>query len=197
MYTELGFNILLVDQRSLGKSEGKLITFGAKESKDLLCWIEFVNKKYAPKKIVLGGMSMGATTVLLVCKYKLPENVKGIIADSGFTSAEEIIQKVAKQYFKVNASLFLPILNFWCKVFGNFSLKDVNTTKALKNAKLPILFIHGKDDGFVPCDMSIKTYETVKERSQIMIVDKADHGMGFLLEPENVYNKLKTFLENV
>lgn len=197
MYTRLGFNILLVDQRCLGKSEGRLITFGVKESRDLLSWINLVNEKYSPEKIVLGGMSMGASTVLFANKYDLPDNVVGIIADSGFTSPIEIINKVARQYFKINASVFLPFLNVYCKIFGRFSLYDISTVDAVKNSNLPILFIHGKDDSFVPCEMSISGYEAAKERSEILIIDNADHGMGFLVEPENVFEKLKAFLAKV
>jgi len=195
MYTQLGFNVLLVDQRSHGKSEGKLITFGIKESRDVISWIRFTNESLKAENVVLGGMSMGATTVLLACVHRLPENVRCIIADSGFTSPVDIINKVARQYFRVNAKLFIPILNLFCLLFGKFSLFSMNTVDSLKKSNLPVLFIHGKIDTFVPCEMSVTNHNSIKDRSELLIVENANHGMGFLVEPEKVYNTLKKFLE--
>ncbi len=194
MYTKLGLNVLLVDQRSHGMSEGRLITFGIKESQDVLSWINFANEKLSAKKIVLGGMSMGATTVLLACRLNLPKNVKAIIADSGFTSPIDIIKKVAKTSLKVNASPFLPIINFYCKLFGSFSLYESNTIDAVKDSKIPILFFHGKEDNFVPFKMSVKGYNSAKNNAQIFLIDNADHGMSFLVEHDTVFNALKSFL---
>ena len=122
MYTDMGFNVLLCDQRSHGRSEGKLITFGVKESRDVLSWVNFVNREYSPSSIALGGMSMGATTVTLACGLNLPNNVKCVVADCGFTSPTDIIKVVAKKDFKVNASFFLPLLDICCKLFGKFSI---------------------------------------------------------------------------
>ncbi len=195
MYTRLGFNVLLVDQRSHGRSEGRLITFGIKESKDVISWINYANKNLKAQNIALGGMSMGATTVLLACEHNLPENVRCIIADSGFTSPADIINKVARQHFKINAKYFLPILNVFCVIFGRFSLFSMNTVDAIQKCDLPILFIHGKDDTFVPCNMSETNYQAIKHRAEILLVEKANHGMGFLVDSEKVYSTLESFLK--
>lgn len=194
MYTSFGLNVLLVDQRSHGRSEGKLITYGVKESRDVLSWIDFVTEKYAPEKIVLGGMSMGATTVLLAAKHNLPDTVKGIIADCGFTSPEDIIKHVAKKSFKINADFFIPVLDFCCRIFGRFSIKGVSTVDAVENAKIPILFIHGEADGFVPCEMSRKAYGRCNEKCRLVTVPNADHGFSFLVDKQKVLGEIKEFL---
>ena len=93
-YHSYGLNILLVDQRSHGKSEGKIITFGVKESDDIGLWIKWVNKAQKHLPLFLSGLSMGASTVLYLADADLPGNVKGIIADCGFTSPKAIISKV-------------------------------------------------------------------------------------------------------
>lgn len=194
MYTEFGFNVLLVDQRAHGKSEGKLITYGVKERKDVLSWVNFVNENYNPEKIALGGMSMGATTVLLACGLDLPKNVKCVVADCGFTSPVDIIKIVAKKSFSVNATFFLPILDFCCRIFGRFSIYNISTPKELQKSDLPVILIHGKEDGFVPCEMSKEAYDAIPERAELVLVDGADHGLAFLVETKTVYSRLEDFL---
>ena len=194
MYMKFGFNVLLCDQRSHGRSEGRLITFGVKESRDVLVWIEFVSGHYGTEKILLGGMSMGATTVLLASGLNLPPSVKGIVADCGFSSPIAIIKKVAKQSMKINAAPFIPFLNLYCKMFGKFSIYGADTTKVLKNNKLPILLIHGANDGFVPCEMSKAALEADPDNLRLVLVEGADHGLSYLINKELVEKEINSFL---
>ncbi len=197
LYSSFGFNVLLVDQRAHGKSEGRLITFGVKEKRDVVSWSELLNKKYSPEKILLGGMSMGATTVLLASGEKdLPKNVKVVIADCGYTSPVDILRCVAKKYFKLNAGFFMPFFNLFCKIFGGFSIADDSTLKSLKNCNIPVMLIHGEDDGFVPCEMSEKAINSCNKESRLLTVKKAHHGMSFLVDEELVRNEIKDFLIN-
>lgn len=194
MYRSLGFNILMCDQRSHGRSEGKLITFGVKESRDVLEWIDFVSVKYNPQKIVISGISMGATTVMLACGYNLPKNVKAVIADCGFSSPVDIIKKVAKKIIKVNPSFLIPILNLECKLFGKFSLY-VNTADALKKSNIPVLFIHGKNDTLVPFEMSELSFESAPEGSKLLLVENAGHGLSFMVDKQRVIKEITEFFE--
>ena len=195
MYMDFGFNVLLCDQRSHGKSEGKFITFGVKESKDVISWVNFIKEKYNTEKIILGGMSMGATTVLLAVAHNLPHSVKGIIADCGFSSPAEIINIVAKRYFKINAKYLLPIMNVVCLFFGKFSIYKSNTVNALKKSSIPILFVHGDSDTFVPCEMSIKAYEITKEHAKLLLINGADHGISYFIDTITVESELNDFLK--
>lgn len=195
MYMSFGFNVLLCDQRSHGRSEGKLITFGVKEKRDVVSWCEYICEKYSPKKIVLGGMSMGATTVLLALGENLPINVKTVIADCGFTSPEDIILKVAKQSFKINAKYFLPFLNLYCMFFGKFSIYNNDTRETVKKSDIPIMLIHGENDGFVPCEMSVETYRNANDKSELLIVKEADHGLSYLIDTPLVRDSIKKFLK--
>lgn len=196
MYSSFGFNVLMVDQRSHGRSEGKLITFGVKESFDAVSWVDFVNQKFAPEKIVLGGMSMGATTVMLAPEKGLPENVKAIIADCGFTSPVDIIKSVGKKNCGINVSFFIPFMDFCCRIFGGFSIKNVSTVESLKKCNLPVLMIHGSADGFVPCEMSRQAIKSCNEKSRLLEVNGADHGLSFLVDKPKVLSSIKEFLEN-
>lgn len=195
MYKNLGFNVLLCDQRSHGRSEGKLITFGVKEKRDAVSWCEFVSEKYVPENIILGGMSMGATTVLLSLGLKLPQSVKAVVADCGFSSPVAIIKKVARQSFKINATLFLPFLDLYCRLFGNFSIYKNNTADAISDSDIPVMLIHGKDDGFVPCEMSKEVFKSANNKSKLLIVDNADHGLSYLVNTKLVEDEIKIFLK--
>jgi esterase/lipase superfamily enzyme len=135
MYYKMGFNILLVDQRSHGKSEGKYITFGVNESRDVLSWLEFVNTKFSPEKVIISGISMGATTVLMSLRFNLPQNVKSVIADCGFTSPVEIIAKVGKDNYKINTKPIIPLLDLTCRIIGKFSITNINTVDIVKNTE--------------------------------------------------------------
>lgn len=194
LYYEDGCNVLLVDQRSHGKSEGRLITFGVKERRDVLSWVDYALENTATSEIYLSGMSMGATTVLLATGLPLPENVKGIIADCGFTSPVSIIKKVARQAFRINAGIFIPFMNLLCRAFGGFSLYGISTTEALADSKIPVLFIHGLNDNFVPCDMSRAAYEKAGCEKDILLIEGAGHGMSYLVDTARVKNAIEMFL---
>lgn len=193
-YIDMGLNVLIVDQRASGESEGKLITYGIKERHDVVKWAEFVNRHYAPKNIFLSGISMGASTVMMASNLNLPNNVRGIIADCGFTSASDIIKKVARESFKINATLILPLLNIGCKIYGKFSLDEIDTITALSQSNIPIFFIHGKCDGFVPCEMTEQSYQAAKAEKYICLVDDADHGVSFLKDTKNIKKQIAEFV---
>lgn len=194
-YIELGLNVLVVDQRANGESEGRLITFGIKERRDAVSWADFINKKYSPNNIFLSGVSMGATTVMMAANLELPQNTRGIIADCGFTAAPDIIKKVARQAFKINAEPFLPPLDIMCKAFGKFSLYETTTVKALSESDIPIFFIHGKKDGFVPCEMTEESHKAAKAEKYICLVENADHGISFLVDTDNIQKQITRFVK--
>lgn len=195
MYLDFGFNVLLCDQRSHGRSEGSLITFGVKESRDAIMWAEYVKEKYGAEKIVLDGISMGATTVLLALAHNPPKEVLAVVADCGFTAPADIITKVAKDSFKINAKYFLPILNVLCRTIGGFSILESDARKTVKSSEIPILFVHGKADGFVPCSMSEEMYSYASENSRLVTVEGAQHGLSFLTDQVRVRSELKSFFE--
>lgn len=188
-----GFNVLLVDQRAHGKSGGQIITFGVKESRDALAWVEFVSEKYAPEKIVLGGMSMGATTVLLASGKPLPNSVKAVIADCGFTTPKEIMESVAKSRYNINIAPLIPTINLCCRVIGRFSITDDSTITALEKCKTPVLLIHGEADGLVPCEMSRRSFEKCNEKCKLLTIPKAGHGFSSIVDRERVFTEVKDF----
>lgn len=195
MYHALGLNILIPDQRAHGESEGKYITFGVKESCDMLSWISYHNKTFGDIPLVLSGLSMGASTMLYLADADLPQNVKCIIADCGFTSPREIIKNVFRQVVHLPAAPTLFVADLFARIFAGFSLTEKDTRSILQNSKLPILLVHGIDDGFVPCEMTRQAYVACKEPKEIFLVEGADHGVSFLVAKERYVEIVTAFLQ--
>ncbi len=194
---ELKRSCLLVDQRGCGDSDGNVISFGINESKDTLKWVDYIIENIDPDaKIILTGISMGASTVIMAAAEKLPENVIGVVADSGFTSAKEIIKKVISD-MKLPADLLYPFCKWGAKIYGGFSLEENSPAKALEKLKLPIIFFHGEADDYVPCEMSRKSFENCKAVKTIFTVKGAAHGLPYIVDKEGYMKTVREFEENL
>ena len=194
-YESLGFNIILPDQRAHGKSDGRYITFGNLEKDDCLLWIEEAIKIFGEDcEIVLGGISMGASTVLFTAGCELPENVKAIVADCGFYDGLSIVRATAKSMSRYIPYCLVTAVNFCCRILAGFDLRDSDAFTSLKNTKLPILFIHGSADKFVPAEMTVRAFEDYGGEKELLIVPSASHGMSFLVEEERYKATLSAFL---
>ena len=191
----LGRNALVVDQRGAGESEGKIISFGVNESKDCVRWAEYAVERFGPDvKIILTGISMGASTVLMASGKDLPDNVIGILADCGFSSGREIICHVAKR-LKLLPALIFPFIKLGGKLFGGFDIDECPPKEALKNCKKPVLFFHGETDNFVPCYMSKENFDVCPTRKKLVTTPKAGHGLCYPVAPEEYLKELKEFFE--
>ncbi len=190
-----GYNVLAIEQRAHGDSEGKWITFGVKERYDALSWCNYLIEKYGSDiKIILDGLSMGATTVLLASGLDLPKNVKGIIADCGFSSPWDIVTEVARRDMHIPKFPLLYLMLPTVRLLCGFGLKEASTVDAVKNSNLPILYVHGLADDFVPHEMSVKAYEARPENSRLVSVENATHGMSYVVDEERCKKELAYFL---
>ncbi len=194
---KLGYNVLVVDQRSHGMSEGSTITFGVQERKDCLGWIEYALKWFGEDtEIVLAGISMGAATVLMVNDLELPPNVKGIMADCPYSSPKDIICKVGQE-MRFPLILLYPFIKLGARVFGGFALEESSAVEAVTKAKVPILLIHGEADGFVPCDMSWAIKEAGGDNVEIHTFPGATHGMSYMVDAKRYEEITMTFLARI
>lgn len=193
----LEHNVIVVDQRSHGKSQGKTITFGVKERRDVLSWIEYCRNRFgADVPILLWGLSMGAATVLMATDLNLPDNVAGIIADCPFSSPGEIIRKVCRD-MHLPAELLYPFVKLGALLYGHFNPDESSAASALKQNHLPILLFHGDDDRFVPCEMSNTMKEACPEMITLEIISGAGHGLCYMVEAERYQNAIIRFLQRV
>jgi fermentation-respiration switch protein FrsA (DUF1100 family) len=189
----LGRNALLVDQRCSRRSGGNVITFGIKEHKDCLAWVDFIVSHFGDDvKIILTGISMGAATVMTAAGCPLPKNVVGVLADCGFNSPRDIIKKVIKQMrLPVNIGYFFVKLG--AKIFGGFDPEECSPLEAVARCDRPVIFFHGEGDDFVPCYMSREVYEACPGKKAIYTVPGADHGLSFPVDMDGYVAQLQAF----
>ena len=192
----LGHNLLLVDQRAHGRSQGRTIAFGIQERQDVLQWVRYAVSRFgAETAITLYGISMGGATVLMASELELPENVKAIIADCPYSSPVEIIRHVGRT-MPVPGFLVLPFAVLGAAVFGGFNLLKTDAAQALRKANVPVLIIHGEADSFVPCEMSdLKSQNP--ERITRCTFPGADHGISYLVDTPRYQKIVTEFLENI
>lgn len=192
-----GHNALLIDQRAHGQSEGKALSFGILERYDCAVWIEYIRKRLGENsRIILVGISMGAGTVLEAGGLDLPENVVGIIADCGYTSPSDIIRKVAMDRH-LPAKLIYPLVRLGGRLFGGFDMEEDSAEKAMTRCQLPVLFLHGEDDSFVPCEMSRRNYAACAGKKVLVTFPGAEHGLSYLVDPERYSRAVSDFLKAI
>ena len=185
-------NALIVDHRAAGFSDGHVISFGINERRDCLGWIEKVIERFGDDvKIVITGISMGAATVMMAAgEEDLPKNVISVLADCGYTSPKEIISKVVKD-MKLPARVFYPFIKLGARIYGRFDLEETSPIDAMKKCSVPIVFVHGDTDDFVPYDMSVRLCEAcASEKKILMTVKGAGHGLAYPVDREGYVNKL-------
>lgn len=180
----IGRSALIVDQRSSGASEGSVISFGINEHRDCLRWIDFTIQKFGPDvKIILTGISMGASTVLMAAGKELPDNVIGILADCGYNTPKDIILKTIRE-MKLPPRLSYPFVKLGARIFGHFDLEETDPLRAMETCTKPVLFFHGDADDFVPWEMSKAVYDACSSRKQLVLVQGAGHGLSYPKDPE-------------
>ncbi len=194
-YHEKGLNLLLPDQRCHGKSEGRFITFGVKESGDMLAWIAYHNRTCGSYPMLLSGMSMGASTVMYMADEKLPENVRGIIADCGYTSPKDILSSVFKATTHLPPAPTVWAAGLFTRLVAGFSLTEKSSERSLSHSHLPVLLIHRTADHFVPCEMTKRSYAACAEPKRLLLVEGAGHGVSFLKDHKRYIAYIEAFLK--
>jgi len=177
-----GLNLLLVDQRAHGESEGRYVTFGVKESRDMLCWLRFLEKELWEGPVILSGLSMGASTVMFMADEELPSSVKALLVDCGFSSPAAIIGKVFRDVAHLPPVPWIWAAELFARAFAGFSLWEKSSITSLGKNRLPILMAHGKADDFVPCVMTEEAYAACGGEKTLHLVEGAGHGLSFLVD---------------
>ena len=189
----LGHSALIVDQRTTGGSGGRVITFGIREYRDCLKWVDFAVEHFGPDaKIILTGISMGAATVLMAAGEELPSNVVGVLADCGYTSAKAIICHVSR-FLHLPAWIMYPLIRLGGLLFAGFDLEENAPIEAVKRIRVPVIFAHGEADDFVPCSMSRENYEACTAPKCLYTAPGAGHGLCYLVAGEDYIRALREF----
>ena len=174
---------LLPEHRGCGESEGKFLGYGTHESKDTFLWIDCARKRFPELDIFLLGVSMGGATVLMMSDKITDPTVKGIIADCSYTSAWDEFAYQLKNPFGLPAFPLLYIFDLYCRIICKYSLRDASPIKAVRGARVPILFIHGAKDALVPVKMQKELFDACPTQKEMLTVENAVHAQSYYTDP--------------
>lgn len=198
IHEDLGVSLLLVDERACGESEGKYTSLGILERFDIREWIFYLNARFnGEKEIYLHGVSMGAATSLLVTGLPgLPPSFKGVIADCGFSRTNGVMLFAGNRLLKIRPKMLMWGINILARLFAGFNLNSVKVSSELKkNTTIPILFIHGTIDRFVPYNMSVKNYKSVGvEKKKLVSIYGAEHCESYLVDRDLYLKEVRRFI---
>ncbi len=192
----LGRNALLIDHRASGKSEGNIISFGINESRDCVDWVNYIIENIdADAEIFIGGVSMGGATAQLAVGRGLPKNVVGVLSDCGYSSAKRIIKKVIGE-MHLPPDLCYPFVKLGARIYGKFDLEELSPEQAMTKCTLPVFFVHGDSDDFVPFEMSAESYNACASKHKYLLkIEGAGHGLAFPVAQEKYIEEMRAFFE--
>lgn len=195
-YYNKGYNVLLPDLKGHGKSEGRYVGMGYNDRKDLISWIEKIIDGFPDSQIVLHGVSMGAATVMMTCGENLPTNVKVAVEDCGYSSVYDQYSFVAENFINIPLQGFaLSALNTYAILKTGVNIKQMDSIRQLEKSKIPMLFIHGDADNFVPYEMLTKVYEANDRiKKEKFVVNGATHAYSASKDTKNYFNKVFEFI---
>ena len=189
-----GCNTLVIEERAMHRSEGRAVTFGILERFDVKNWCEYLSDRFGDVPIFLMGVSMGAATVLMASSLELPKNVKGVIADCPYSDPVKILQKVGSDQ-KMPHWLTKPLVKLSGMIFGGFDIEDGSPIESVQHTGLPIMIIHGTDDDFVPCEMSMYMKDA-NPAIRLELFPGAHHVMSSVIDSERYKRIFNEFISD-
>ncbi len=190
--------MLLPDARAHGASEGEYIGFGCLDRQDALGWVRWAVEELGEEtEILLHGTSMGAATLLMLSGLSLPEQVKGIVSDCGFTSPKEVFTHVLHSMYHLPAFPLIPGADLVNRKLAGYGMDECNAKREVEKAEVPILFIHGGNDTFVPCSMCDEIYEHCGSKKRKLIIEGAAHAESYYKDMESYEEALTEFIGEV
>ena len=196
-YLSRGVNVFFPDHIASGESDGTHCTFGYQEKEDCMKWLGYMTDHFGKDiKIILHGVSMGSATVCMMSgRDDLPENVKYTVADCGFTTAKALF-KFKMDALKIPDVGLLRGVNLANKLNHGFDFRDIAPVESVTKAKVPMFFVHGKEDNLVPAFMAQELYDACgSEHKEVLIIEGADHAQAHLIGKQAYEAKMDEFME--
>jgi uncharacterized protein len=194
-YYDMGYDVLKPDARGHGMSEGDYIGYGWHDRKDYVDWVDFLIREKKENTIFLHGFSMGAATVLMTSGEQLPKEVKGIIADSGYTTVKAELSHQLKYLYHLPAFPLMEVTSVITKIRAGYTFEEASALESVRKNKLPLFIIHGDQDELVPTEMGTEIYEAASSEKELWIVKGAGHTEAYTVSEEEYKKRLQNFLD--
>lgn len=192
----LGYNILLPDLRYSGQSDGNYLQMGWLDRKDVMQWMNVANQIYGDStQMVIHGISMGGATTMMVSGEPQPDYVKCFVDDCGYTSVWDQFGKELKEQFGLPEIPLMYTASWLCNLKYGWNFTEASALEQVKKCQLPMLFIHGEKDDYVPTWMVYQLYEAKPQPKELWIVPNADHATSYKLNKETYTEKVKLFTD--
>lgn len=197
LFYDMGFSTLSVDLRGHGDSAGTYRGMGWHDSFDVLDWTDWLAEHYGEDiGVLLFGISMGGATVMMASGHDLPKQVRCIVEDCGYTSIKEELKYQTKKRFGIPSFPLLNAMSLWTRIFCGYSIrKDGNAVRQVKNSSVPILFIHGEADDFVPYKMHKKLYKSAGAEKDSYTVENAGHCQSKKTDENGYFEAVSRFVK--
>ena len=187
------YNVLLINQRAHTGSEGRFSTYGQKEARDVLAWIDFMNRNPRVKAIYVYGISMGATAIAYASENIFNNKVKCLIMESSFTSVTTLTSHVLESQH-VPSFLFSGGVRFLSRHLAGVTWEHNSTTRSLKNNQVPSIFVHGTKDSIAITSFFEDNYNNCSSKKYQIIVEDAPHALCALKDKEKYLDKLESIM---
>lgn len=195
-YLKMGMDVLIIDNRAHGRSEGRYVGFGYMDRFDIKRWIKFlIGREGEDCQILLHGISMGGTAVLMASGTPLPRQVKLIVSDCAFSSAYAELSSVIQKRFHLPPAALMPALNLLTRIFAGYWLSDCNACKEVRKSRTPTLFMHGSRDSFVPLPMAYELFEACAAPKEIFIINGSSHAEDYYKDPASYEREIQKMTE--
>ncbi|MCR5793941.1 MAG: alpha/beta hydrolase [Solobacterium sp.] len=186
-------SFLMIDARTRGQSEGTYITYGAKEKDDVYLWLQKVLEITEDLPVYLYGVSMGSSTVLMNTARQKHERFKGVIADCGYTDMQTIITEVMEKDYHLPPFPLIPLIGCWCRLLAHFRMEDADALAVLRNANVPVLFLHGLKDNYVTVHHTIENSAVCASVHNTVLFENAGHGACAASDPKRYSEAMHAF----
>lgn len=197
-YRRMGFNLLLPDNRAHGESEGEYVGMGVLDSRDIRLWLqELLRRMDGQCRIVMHGVSMGAATVTTLAGQETPAQVRGTLADCGYTSVWDEFAHQMRAMYHLPPFPVLHLAGLVCRLRAGYGLHEFSPMDAVKQAKKPMLFVHGAADNFVPTRMGKALYEACVSEKELLLVEGAAHAVSYRTSPDAYEQAARAFFERI
>lgn len=199
MYRDMNFNILLIDERASGKSQGKYTSMGIMESFDIVGWCRWLELCFGTEtEIIIHGVSTGAfAAIAAAVNPEMPINIKGIIAESVYPLIRDTVYNIAEKNLAFLTKPAMPFINLFYKNHVGFDMRDFSLYTISKSVKIPVLFIHSAKDSVAPFKNTENLVGRIPAKAEMVKIEKAPHGLCFAKEGEQCENAIKKFIGEI